>query len=258
MIEAYSNEFFGYGQWDAPVWFIGLEEAGAGTPTELQARLAAWNQRGRRELEAAPSFYPACGQHHWHGPDAALQRTWRQLIRMLLVARGEPGNEEDLLGYQKNTLGTFSGDVCLTELLPLPAPSHRHWPYAAHENLPFWMRSREQFTKRVIAGRIATLQRKIAVHRPRTVIFYFWKPRPPAEAIAGGEFQTVISEKLLGFESNDTACFITGHPASGYPDSYFEDLGIYFRSKSAFGFADKCGGIPGQWEERQTLVKKHL
>ena len=30
MIEAYSRQFFGYGRWDAPVWFVGLEEAGDG------------------------------------------------------------------------------------------------------------------------------------------------------------------------------------------------------------------------------------
>ena len=58
MIEPYCKQFFGYGRWDAPVWFVGLEEAGAGTPAELQNRLAAWDTRGRRELEDAPAFYP--------------------------------------------------------------------------------------------------------------------------------------------------------------------------------------------------------
>ena len=101
MIEAYCKQFFGYGRWDAPVWFVGLEEAGAGTPAELHARLTAWDQRGRRELEDAPAFYPACGQAQWHGPNAALQPTWRQLIRILLLARGEPVNDAALLEYQK-------------------------------------------------------------------------------------------------------------------------------------------------------------
>ena len=40
MIEAYCKQFFGYGRWDTPVWFVGLEEAGAGTQEELQARLS--------------------------------------------------------------------------------------------------------------------------------------------------------------------------------------------------------------------------
>lgn len=51
MVEAYCKQFFGYGRWDAPVWFVGLEEAGTGMPEELQTRLEAWGQRGCRELE---------------------------------------------------------------------------------------------------------------------------------------------------------------------------------------------------------------
>jgi hypothetical protein len=228
MIQDYCNQFFGYGRWDAPVWFVGLEEAGAGTPEELQARLAAWVQRGRRELEDAPSFYPACEQHQWHGPHSTLQRTWRQLIRILLLARGEPVGENALLEHQRQSLGASSGQVCLTELFPLPAPSHRHWPYSAHEALPAWMRNREQFVQTILPGRAATLREKIALNHPRVVVFYFWKPRFFAEAVAGGEFQPILPEKLLGFERNGTAYFVTGHPAGRYPDTYFDGLGQYF------------------------------
>ncbi len=176
MIEAYSRQFFGYGCWDAPVWFVGLEEAGAGTPEELQARLAVWDQRGRRELEDAPVFYPACGQPQWHGPNATLQPTWRQLLRMLFTARGEPVAEPNLLENQKLALCASSGSVCLTELSPMPAPNHRLWPYADHPGLPEWLRTREQFRHTVSAGRIATLRERIATHHPRAVVFYFWKP----------------------------------------------------------------------------------
>jgi len=237
MIKAYCKQFFGYGRWDAPVWFVGLEEAGAGTQEELQARLSAWDQRGRRELEDAPAFYPACGQPQWHGPNASLQRTWRQLMRMLLLARGELVSKEALLEYQKQTLGAFSGHVCLTELFPLPAPSHRHWPYADHEDLPAWIRNREQFMQTVLPGRAATLREKIALHHPRAVVFYFWMHRQSAEAVAGGEFHPVIPEQLLGLKRNGTAYFITGHPAGDYPDAYFDGLGRHFHEHCCDLFA---------------------
>jgi hypothetical protein len=229
MIEAYSKQFFGYGRWDAPVWFVGLEEAGRGTPSELQARLMAWDQRGRRELEDAPTFYPRCGQHQWHGPNATLQPTWRQLIRVLLSARGEHLGEASLLEQQQLAFGVSSGDVCLTELSPLPAPNHLVWPYASNLQLPEWMRSREQFMQTVSAGRVATLREKIATHRPRAVVFYFWKPRQHVEDVAGGEFRPLIPEQLLGLERNGTAYFVTGHPAGRYPDTYFAGLGQYFK-----------------------------
>ena len=237
MIEAYCKQFFGYGRWDAPVWFVGLEEAGAGTPAELQNRLAAWDTRGRRELEDAPAFYPACGHNQWHGPNATLQPTWRQLLRMLFTARGEPAAEANLLETQKLAFGASSGGVCLTELSPLPAPNHRAWPYADHPGLPEWLRTREQFMQTVSAGRIATLRERIATHHPRAVVFYFWKERQYAEAVAGGEFRPIIPEQLFGLERNGTACFITGHPAGRYPDTYFAGLGQHFHQHYAKLFA---------------------
>ncbi len=239
MIEAYSKQFFGYGRWDAPVWFVGLEEAGAGTPEELQARLAAWDQRGRRELEDAPAFYPACGQHQWHGPNARLQRTWRQLMRMLLLAHSEPIGEDALLEYQKQSLGAFSGHVCLAELSPLPARSQGQWPHAGNVNLPERMRRRDTFLQAVLPGRIATLREKIATHHPRAVVFYFWIQRQYAEAVAGGDFQLLLRgdscgalrDELFGFSRSGTQHFITGHPAARYPgdpDGYFAALGQHF------------------------------
>ncbi|SRR5260221_4875863 len=136
-LQTYTNQFFGFGRWDAPVWFVGIEEAGNPTPEQLNHRLSVWDQRGRRSLEDAPTFYPAVGQVYWHGDHAHLQRTWRQLIRMLLLARGERDTEVALLACQQNLFGTFSGSVCLTELSPMPAPSHRRWPHA-----PEWLVSR--------------------------------------------------------------------------------------------------------------------
>jgi hypothetical protein len=237
MIEAYCKQFFGYGRWDVPIWFVGLEEAGTGTREELQARLRAWDQRGRLELEDAPSFYPACEQQQWHGEEANLQHTWRRLIRVLLFARGKPVAEEIVLEFQKHTLGASSGQVCLTELFPLAAPSHRQWPYADHEDLPAWMRNRERFMQTLLPGRAAVLRNKIARYHPRAVVFYFWKPRLYAKTVAGGEFHPIIPEKLLGLERNGTAFFVIGHPAGNYSDDYFDGLGQYFHKTYRAHFA---------------------
>ena len=251
MIEAYCKQFFGYGRWDAPIWFVGLEEAGAGTPEELQSRLLAWDQRGRRELEDAPTFYPACGQNQWHGQGATLQKpTWRQLMRMLLLARGEPIGENALLEYQQQDFGAFAGNVCLTELSPLPTRNQTHWPYADHAGLPGWLQTRDQFMEKILPARIATLREKIAIHHPRAVLFYFWKHRQSAEAVAGGEFQLLLHgdscgalrDELLGFSHTGTQYFITGHPAAQYPgdpDNYFAELGQHFQNHYRKLFASK-------------------
>ena len=80
----------------------------------------------------------------------------------------------------------------------------------------------------ILPARAATLREKIALHQPRVVIFYFWKPRSLPEAVAEEEFHPIIREKLLGLERDGTAYFITGHPAN-YPDDYTADLGMYFQ-----------------------------
>ena len=53
--------------------------------------------------------------------------------------------------------------------------------------------------------------------------------------MAGGEFQSITPEKLLGLERNGTAFFITGHPAGNYGDDYFDGLGQYFK--------ERCGDL---------------
>jgi hypothetical protein len=69
------ESFFGYGRWSAPIWFIGIEEAGGKTEREIQQRLTVWASRGHRELEDAPTFYPTSGNHAWHGEHACSQAT---------------------------------------------------------------------------------------------------------------------------------------------------------------------------------------
>jgi CheY-like chemotaxis protein len=79
---------------------------------------------------------------------------------------------------------------------------------------------------------------------PRAVIFYFWKPRQSAEAVAGGEFHPLIPEQLLGLERNGTVYFITGHPASNYPNSYFDGLGRFFHDHCRDLFAVQQASLP--------------
>lgn len=81
----YLASFFGYGQWTAPIWFVGIEEAGGRTESEVERRLSLWNHRGSKELEDAPVFYPKSGNDRWHGNKAELQATWKQLIRFIAV-----------------------------------------------------------------------------------------------------------------------------------------------------------------------------
>ncbi len=112
----YAHQFYGFGSWKAGVWFVGVEEEGGATFDDVASRLRAWDERGRKDLENAPVFYPACGTQSWHGDSAKIHPTWKQLIRMLLLARGERDSEKGILTYQRTHLGGAQDGACLMEL----------------------------------------------------------------------------------------------------------------------------------------------
>ena len=130
------ESFFGYGRWSAPIWFIGIEEAGGRTEREIEQRLRVWASRGRKELEDATTFYAESGNTAWHGEHAAMQATWKQLIRILLLARGKADDDDAILAYQRTQLGLSTGHTCLAELLPLPSPDTATWNYGNWSDLP--------------------------------------------------------------------------------------------------------------------------
>ena len=96
MLDRYCAKFQGFGNAKAKVWFIGIEEAGAWDCKDIQRRLLTWHAAGEPSFADAATFYPRCGNHRWHGLEAEAQPTWRQLIRMLLLARGGDDRENEI------------------------------------------------------------------------------------------------------------------------------------------------------------------
>lgn len=48
LLTVFVRRFFGYGSWEAPIWFIGMEEGGGKRFQELNERFDKWNRRGQR------------------------------------------------------------------------------------------------------------------------------------------------------------------------------------------------------------------
>jgi hypothetical protein len=230
----YIGSFFGYGRWSAPIWFVGIEEAGGGTERELEQRLAVWAARRTKELEDAPHFYPVSGNAAWHDGHATLQPTWTQLIRMLLIAQGKPDSPSAILDYQRNRLGTVDGETCLLDLFPLPSPNLATWHYADWSELP-WLQSRTAYEKMVLSQRIPLLRQRIDHYQPRVVIFYgdgqlkHWQ-----QFMGAGTYARPIADKLIAHERDKTVFFVTKHPADpklgSQRDDYFREIGRYFRN----------------------------
>jgi hypothetical protein len=242
LVEAYVSGFYGFGRWDAKVWFVGVEEAGGCRKEEVQKRLGGWNYCGRNEIEDAPIFYPLCGNSSWHGDRAIVQATWGQLIGMLLLARGQDDSEDAILDYQCSTFGSTTGETCLAELLPLPSPNTGDWKYAEWSTLP-WLKSRAAYFSAIAPLREKELKRRIEMHSPQVVIFYGLELPggisllPKWSSIAGGWFHQGLSDKklLLWRESGKTAYFVTRHPVAE-SDECFREIGRHLRDTHGHRF----------------------
>jgi hypothetical protein len=225
----YIESFFGYGRWQAPVWFVGIEEAGGRTERELEQRLTVWAQRGQKELEDAPTFYLQSGNHQWHGQEAKLQETWKQLIRMLLVARGKPDTDKAILDYQRSHWGCARGRECLADLLPLPSPSSTAWNYCRWSDLP-WLQTRIEYQNYVALKRAHFMQQQLEKHKPQVVIFYASTWHRLWGLIARGVWRQAIPGKLMGLDREATSFYVTRHPRAE-SDEYFREIGLHLRRK---------------------------
>jgi hypothetical protein len=157
--------FIGYGRLEAPIWFIGMEEGGGGE-ANLRTRLTFDPvmdlARAQRMLGYGAYF---------DLPPPKIQPTWRALIQITLGVMGRPTEAEAVAGYQVRELGRAHGDTLLTELMPLPAPTTRHWPYQALFADPRFA-SRDRYLNTIKPHRIQLLRDLIANHKPRLVICY--------------------------------------------------------------------------------------
>ena len=228
----YCATFLGYGNWKAPVWFIGIEEAGGHNESSAATHIRTWHERGRASLDSAPEFCRASGIHQWHGNDAQSQSTWSQLIRLLLVAQGKPDSPAAILNYQRTRLGAANGETCLLELFPLPSPNVRAWNYGKWSQLT-WLQTRETYEGHIAADRVKMLRQKIDLYKPRLVIFYGSSQLKHWQKIMGsGTYARPIADKLIANERDGAAFFVIKQPAAFWHrikrDDYFREIGRYF------------------------------
>jgi hypothetical protein len=185
-----ASEWFGYGRWEAPYWFVGMEPGG----TEQASSYESWLRLGGGELID-------CKQHHldtnftrWHGEDQrGTQPTWRRLIQALLGYEGRSATLEDVLQVQHDGWGASNGEMALVEVCALHAPRT-----AATSDRTSYRNER-----------IATLRERLATYRPTFALFYGLTYRQQYEKVAGGAFD----EDEFRW-SADTLCVLTPHPTS--------------------------------------------
>jgi len=239
----FTHTFFGYGNLHAPVWFIGMEEGGGKSREEIEARLRSWNAAGRPHVVDIVQFGKEAGLEghlQWFDDEKPpLQTTWKQLIRIVLSSRQEPGDASAVRAYQRDVFAREDGHECLLELLPLPSPNVGEWRYGEWYDLS-WLRDRDSYREHLLDHRIERLQHLIAEHHPKAVVFYSKSYLDEWRRVMGVEPDELDERVIVKrgdreltafvYETDETRFVVASHPSAfGMTNSYWEGVGEMLR-----------------------------
>jgi hypothetical protein len=185
-----ARNWFGYGRWRAPYWFVGMEPGG----TEAASSYQSWKRLGGGELIDCKHHHLDSNFDRWHGEDQrGTQPTWRRLIQTMLAFEGLGATLDDVLRYQHAGWGCEDDDTALIELGALHAPS------LASEV------DRVEYRDE----RIALVRERLLEHEPVFALFYGLTYREEYERVIGVQFGGE------GFAwRGSTLCALTPHPTS--------------------------------------------
>jgi hypothetical protein len=219
----YMQGFHGYGSYEAPYWFVGMEEGSTGSIDEITNRISVWAKRGKPELDDLVGFHHATGLDWLFKPDAPLQPTWRGLIRLFLAAEGISADVEQVRNIQRTELGRMGGTNALIELFPLPSKSTHHWLYADHSSV-HCLRSRKTYYQEVGPARIRHLRERMREHQPKAVICYGLSHRLWWEQIAG-PFAPSGLPRLEVASCGSILVALIPHTSQGVSNRFLEEAG---------------------------------
>lgn len=159
------SNFLGYGNLNAPYWFLGMEEGtGGATTAEIEK-----NMKIHATFSPVIDVYEA---HLLYDYDMTIQNKFTPVwLQMAYIVRAMKGNAdwEDInqaKEYVRFKLGRKDNETFLTELMPLPSPSLAHWPYESVYP------TRRQYEAEVLPQRQQLLRALIAEHKPRYLFAY--------------------------------------------------------------------------------------
>ncbi len=171
--------FFGFGDWLAPYWFIGVKQGKVPDDVVDDSKIVgAWvNGLKKGELVDCLEYHRAIGVQTWHKEKAKLQATWRPLMLFLMTVLGRESDTEALRTYQRTRWGQVKKtETCVVDLSGIPVKS-----FAAEAD-------REEYLKQ----RVWAIRRKIMLsgHPPRVVLMHGLAAQQHWEEIAGVPLQT--------------------------------------------------------------------
>ena len=187
LLKHWIDHFYGYGSWDAPIWFVSHEDGGGDLPEEVEEKLNYFHKAfpsvteptlcDIRELYKHTTFRiagPKAGAFtslfdYRFGKNGMLSGVWKNLIAFSHAHRNE--KLPDSLIYQGNSFAI--NNEALIKLYPLPAPHNHAWYYSWLDMPQFpFMKSRGLYEAHLFPLRMKVILSNIIKHKPKLVLMY--------------------------------------------------------------------------------------
>jgi hypothetical protein len=184
-----ARDWYGYGRWDAPYWFVGMEPGGQDDPIWYDA----WVRLGATELSDCRAHHLGSNYVKWHGNvRPPTQTTWRRLIALLLGYEGRPADLNAVSVYQRDHWGSAIGNTALPEVSGIRA--------ASQATVVDRLSHRKH--------RTGVIRARFQANQPEFAVFYGTHYRAIYEEVVGKQFDE------RGFTwSGRTLCVLVHHPA---------------------------------------------
>lgn len=235
LLQDFMGKFYGYGDYYAKYWFIGMEEGGGTNFDEINNRVNVWKSRGSRELEDVAQYHDAiAAPKNYFGDNPVLQSTWRRLILVYLGLTNSEVDDKQVREYQGKNWGRWDSKTCLLELLPLPSRSTRKsdWLYAQYSDLPCLI-SRQKYKDCYIEDRKKHLKRKVHenIGKVKSIIFYSFSYLKYWQEIAGITFDKCETPMYVGKREGTVFAAILHPNYWRTTDEYFKHIARLLRDK---------------------------
>jgi hypothetical protein len=163
------EDFIGYGNLEAPLVFVGVEE-GLAKPEALQQDLL-WRSTFSHVMDAKEAHDGLADGQILFSNKPRRQPTWRVMADVMLRFNGETyKNKADRAKsrreYRPRALGRSIANSLLIELLPYPNKKKSAWPYG--DRFP----TREEYAEALLPKRLALISDALAQY-PREVIICY-------------------------------------------------------------------------------------
>jgi hypothetical protein len=204
------KNFWGYGNLDSDIWFVGMEEGCDGSINKLIKRFEA--TANGEVFDIYDDMRHDADHIRWFEERAPTQATYRKLIYLLLYfyTKKEP-SLDDIREYQIRHFGRKLKDHAVLELMSLPCRSlkPKDWVYASSGIKG--LSSRKEYLKEYKPERIKRLRELIQKHKPKFVIFYSMVYLEDWKHVAQVPFQEVMEKKLYVEKDDCTVYAVVPH-----------------------------------------------